>query len=408
VGVIAGANQFANLTVREDDGLTTGTPAAAVGAQGDVCDEYAAKSVAHDLAASATELAPEATLTVSAGGFRNGESVSFKDGTTVLGSAIANGVGAVTYDWVIPGDVTLGSHTIVATGAGSVRKASTEVDVLAPTTTALALAPEAPSIKQAVTLTATVAGADTVGSVEFFDGTTSLGSADAVEGVATLQVPAGFLAGAHSLSAKFGQTVTANDSTSNVVAFTLVKGVTTTVVTLSAGSTTYGTGATGTVAVAGSSTGAVSVTVGGTAVTVTDGGFTLPATLVPGSYPVVATYAGSDLDDVSTSAVTYVVTKAASKTAVTVPAKATSGKTVTVSVKVTGVAKGAAPTGKVTIKVGAKTVATVAVPASGKVAKKVKLTASGNKKITVSYAGDGSYKASSATKVVKVAKAKRN
>ncbi|KQW48571.1 hypothetical protein ASC77_07435 [Nocardioides sp. Root1257] len=413
VGAIVGAKQFGNVTVREDDVQQVeppATPAAlapAVGVQGDVCTEYAAKSAAHPLSASVAEPAPGTSVTLTGSGFRSGESVAFSDGTTALGSAVAGPDGTASYAWAVPAQATLGDHEVTALGAGSARTAEGEVSVLAATTTTLAIAPAAPSIKQGVTLTATVAGTDTTGSVEFFDATTSLGTADVVEGVATLQVPAGFLAGAHSLTAKFGQTGTANDSTSPVVAFTLVKGVTTTVVTLSAASTTYGTGASGTVAVGGSSTGAVTVTVGGTAVPVTAGAFALPASLVPGSYPVVASYAGSDLDDVSTSTVTYTVTKAASRTTVTVPAKAAAGKVVTVSVKVAGVAGAAAPTGKVAIKIGAKTVATVGVPASGKVIKKVKLTAAGATKVTASYSGDTKYGASSATKVVKVAKAKK-
>jgi hypothetical protein len=414
VGAIVGAKQFGNVTVREDDlqdvtpPATTPAPLApAVGVQGDVCAERAAKAEAHVLAASASEPAPGATVTLSAGGFRSGESVSFADGGTVLGAAIATPAGVASYNWVIPADAALGEHPVVATGAGSARKASTDVAVLAPTQTALTISPGAPSIKQPVTLTATTTGADTTGSVEFLDGTTSLGTADLDEGTATLTVPGGFLAGTHSLSAVFAQTDTANDSTSNVVAFTLAKGVTTTVVTLSAASTTYGKGATGTVAAGGSSTGSVSVTVGGTAVPVTAGAFTIPASLVPGSYAVVASYSGSDLEEPSTSTVTYKVTKAASKTTGSVPAKGTSGKTVKVTVKVAGVAQGVAPTGTVTIKLGAKTVAKVAVPSSGKIAKKVKLTGSGAKKITVTYSGDGKYGASSAAKSVKVVKAKK-
>jgi hypothetical protein len=407
VGAIVGASQFGTVTVREDDGLSSGTPAAAVGVQGDVCAEYAAKSATHPLTPSVTEPAPGTSVTLTGSGFRAGESVSFSDGSTVLGSAVAGPDGSAAYDWAVPSDAALGEHEVTATGAGSARTAAGDASVLASTATTLAIAPEAPSIKQSVTLTATVAGSDTEGAVEFLDGPTSLGTADVVEGTATLTVPSGFRAGAHSLSAVFGQTGTANDSTSNVVAFTLVKGATTTVVSLSAASTRYGTGATGTVAVGGASTGAVSVTVGGTAVPVTAGAFTLPVSLVPGSYPVVASYAGSDVDEVSTSTVTYTVTKAASRTTVAAPAKGTSGKTVTVTVRVAGVAQGAAPTGKVTIKLGATKVATVAVPSSGKLTKKVKLTGSGAKKVTVSYSGDAKYGASSATKAVKVAKAKK-
>lgn len=406
-GVIVGAEQFGNVYVREDDGMTSGTAAPAVGVQGDVCDEYAASLKEVPLAASVDDPAPGTTVTLTGTGYRSGESVAFADGDTVLGTVTAGADGAASYDWAIPADATLGGHDVVATGAGSSRTATVTVGVLAPTTTTLAISPEAPSIKQAVTLTATVTGADTEGSVELFDGTTSLGKADVVEGVATLSIPAGFLAGAHSLTAVFGATGTANASTSNAVAFTLVKGATTTVLSLSAPSTTYGTGASGTVTVGGSSTGTVSVTVGGTQVPVTAGAFTLPTSLVPGSYAVAATYAGSDLDEASTSTATYTVTKAASKTTVTAPASGKPGKKVTVKVKVAGVSGAAAPSGTVTIKLGSTKVATASVPASGTITKAVKLAGSGTKKLTVTYSGDSRYGASSVTKAVKIAKVKK-
>ena len=51
------------------------------------------------------------------------------------------------------------------------------IEVLTATATTLSMSPEIPEINQAVTLTAQVEGPDTAGTVEFFDGTTSLGSA---------------------------------------------------------------------------------------------------------------------------------------------------------------------------------------------------------------------------------------
>jgi trimeric autotransporter adhesin len=496
VGAIVGASQFSTLKVREDDLQVVtppATPAAlapAVGIQGDVCDEYAASRSTQPLASSVKDPAPATTTTLSATGYRAGESVSFTDGAAVLGTVLASAAGEVSYDWAIPADAALGTHPITVTGAGSARVSSTKVDVLAPTTTALALSPAAPSIKAPVTLTATVTGADTAGSVEFFDGTTSLGSRPVTDGAATLTVPAGFLSGGHSLTAVFDKTTTANASTSNLVAFTLVKGVTTTVVQLAAASTVYGTGSTGTVTVSGGSDGAVSVTVDGTPVTVTDGSFELAASLLPGSHQVVASYAGSDLDTVSTTSVTYSVTKvesatavrlarassvygtgstgtvtvsggtdgavsvtvdgkpvtvtggafplaatlrpgshrivasyagsdldtastttatytvskAASRLTVSAPTKVKRGKSATVTVTVGGVSHGVAPTGRVTIKVAGKATVTVAVPASGRVTRSVKLAKLGTKKVTVTYSGDTTYGASSATKAMKVVK----
>lgn len=65
----------------------------------------------------------------------------------------------------------------------------------------------APAAGASVTLTATVTGARTghypKGSVEFFDGVTSLGIAQLGAAVASLVVAGGFLAGAHSITAHF-------------------------------------------------------------------------------------------------------------------------------------------------------------------------------------------------------------
>jgi hypothetical protein len=230
--VITGDNAFANLVVREDDGLTTGTPLPAVGVQGDVCAEYAAKSQLFALTATDLEPAPGETVSVSGTGFRNGEAVTFTDESTspatVVGTVLAGPGGTATVDLVLPADAVLGTRTVSAAAAGSLRKAAVDLAVLAPTETSLVLDPAAPEIKKAVTLTATVTGADPAGTVEFFDGSTSLGSAPVSGGTASLAVPAGFAAGGHTLTAVFGKTATANTSTSSAVAFVVTKVVSTT------------------------------------------------------------------------------------------------------------------------------------------------------------------------------------
>lgn len=239
-GVVYGAKAFGTLVVREDDGVTQPVPApttpvvpaAEVGVQGEVCAEYAAKSQVFTLTVTDSEPAPGETVTVSGSGFRDGESVTFTDGSTspatVLGTVVADSAGKAAVDLVLPADAVLGTRKVSAAAAGSGRKAAVDLEVLAPTETSLVLDPAAPEIKEAVTLTATVTGADTAGAVEFLDGTTSLGTASVTGGTASLEIPGGFAAGDHSITAVFGKTETANASTSNALAFSLAKGATTT------------------------------------------------------------------------------------------------------------------------------------------------------------------------------------
>ncbi len=139
-------------------------------------------------------------------------SVQFKDGASNLGSPVAvNGAGTATTATIA---LTLGSHSITAvftpTPTGFVGSTSSPVSqvvnpipVATPTTTALTLSPASPVITPAVTtLSAQVSPAGAVGTVQFLDGATNLGSpitvsAGAAQSTATLTV------GTHSLTAKF-------------------------------------------------------------------------------------------------------------------------------------------------------------------------------------------------------------
>lgn len=412
-GAVYGSKAFGTLVVREDDGLTSGTPAPAVGVQGDVCAEYAAKSQVFALTAADDEPAPGETVTLTGSGFRSGESVAFTDGstspTTAVGSAIAGPDGNVSLDLVLPADAALGLRTVTAVGAGSGRTARTDLSVLAPTTSTLTLTPAAPAIKEAVTLTATVAsdvvGADTTAPVEFFDGAMSLGVAPVSGGTATLSLPEGFLAGEHAVRAVFGGSATAGASTSPTVTFTLVKGGTTVVISLPP-ATAYGTGASGTVTVGGASGGSVRMTgpsgpvdlpldAAGTA------RFPLAPTLEPGSYPLAFEYAGTDSLAPSSLATAYAVTKATPYLKLTVLKASSNGKKAKakVLVSVVGAPAGAAPTGSVELAWGkvrrTVTASSTGVPVTLK-KKKGKVPAS----VALSYGGDGRYVAVSLSEVV--------
>ena len=91
-------------------------------------------------------------------------------------------------------DTTAGTWTEVYPVAGS---------TATPTATALSVTPASPVVGgTAETLKATMTPSGAVGSVQFFDGTTSLGTAAVTAGVAQL-VPLTLSVGTHSLTAKF-------------------------------------------------------------------------------------------------------------------------------------------------------------------------------------------------------------
>lgn len=412
---VMGASAFANLTVREDDGTTGSVVAApAVGVQGDVCAELAAARTEGSLTVSAEAVAPGGALTVTASGYRVGESIAFSSGETELGRVIADTSGSAVQELTVPTEAALGSTRITALGSGFSYRSAGTVSVLAPTTTTLDVSPTLPGILTSTTLTATVAGASTDGTVTFSDGTTVLGTSATVDGVATLSVEAGFSAGDHTLTASFATTETASASTSETVAFTIVKGKTTVALTLAKAKQAFGKTTKVTAKVDGSATGTVSFSYGTKTVKaeVVKGvaTITLPATLKVGSYTVTAKFLGTDAAAASPVAkAVYIVTKAATTVSFSVDtSKPAVGKSVTVTVKITGATAGKYPTGTVKIYNGAKVVKTVSISVAKKGVVKTSFTAPskpGTVAVKVGYSGDANFAANtSASKQLSVVK----
>ena len=414
-----GADAYANLVVREDDGVDApGTALPAVGVQGDACDEHAALSTIGSLTVSDTTPAPGETVTVTGTGFRSGESVAFSLAGTAWGSAVADGSGMVAYAGVLPVDVTLGTAAITAVGAGSGASAAGELTVLTRTSTTLTVSPTTPSIGQAVTLTATVTGAADGVGVTFQDGTKVLGAAPLTAGVATLSVKAGFAAGDHALVATTAATATSSTSTSDVVALTLLKPRSTIALSLSTTSSTYGSAVRATVVVGGKPSGTVRITYGTVATTVTlkkgTASLTLPATLAPGTYTVGATFTGTATAEPSdTATATLTVAKKATTTSVSVKGTVKKSADYTTTVTVEGAVAGTYPTGSAAVYVMTgsgeykltKTV-TLEAKAKGKVAISLKAPATtGTIRVKVVYSGSSTYGGStSAAKAVTITK----
>jgi hypothetical protein len=416
-GAVMGKKALGNLTVREDDGVTGTTPMLpSAGVQGDACAELKASSTTGSVTVDDTTPAPGDTVTFTASGYRSGEGVTVSLGATVLGVGTADTSGKLVLAATIPSDATIGAADVTAVGSGTGYTSTGSVEVLYATETTLVMAPEIPAINEPVTLTATVGGTDTTGTVEFFDGTTSLGTAPVADGVATLKI-AGFKAGDHSVTAVFGQTATAQSSTSAALTLMLEKGKSGIALVLAADSSVYGTGVRGSVAVANGDGGSVTLTYGGTTIDLPLGSsdsaaFSLPAGLAAGSYTVSAVFTGTDRFEPSgVATATHRVTKAPTSAAVSAKSTVKKGRTLTVRTTVKGATAGTFPTGtvKVYVKTGTgsyklKKVVTLKPGNRGVVGTGVKVTKKkGTVRVKTVYSGDGNYAGSSTgSKAVRV------
>ncbi len=416
-GAVMGKDALGYLTVVEDDGMTNATPMLpSAGIQGDACAELAASRTKGAVSAADETPAPGDTVAFSASGYRVGEGVTFSLGSTTLGVGTADESGKVVFSGVVPNETAIGVTGVTAVGAGSKYVSEGSVEVLYATTTTLSMSPEIPEINESVTLTASVEGIDTAGTVEFFDGTTSLGTAEVAEGVATLEVD-GFKAGDHALTAVFGQTATAQSSESNVVGLTLTKGKSGIALVLAADSAVYGSGVRGSVAVANGDGGSVTLTYGGTKVQLPLGGsdsasFSLPKNLAVGRYTVGATFDGTDKVEPSGLATAgFQVTKKATSASISAKSSIKRGKKLTVTTTVRGATAGTFPTGtvKVYVKTGKgayKLKKTVALTAGKKGVANAYVTVTKKKatiRVKAVYSGSGTYGGSTTgTKVVKV------
>jgi poly(3-hydroxybutyrate) depolymerase len=152
----------------------------------------------------------------------NGETITFEQGSTTIGSGTLSGGsaqftistlttgGTDNIKAVYPGDSTFG---------GSTSSAVAQVVNDANTTTTLTASPNAINVGQTVTFTATVApqyGGTVTGNVQFLNGSNSLGTA-ALSGEAASITASNLAAGTHSITAVYKGASSFNSSTSNVL-----------------------------------------------------------------------------------------------------------------------------------------------------------------------------------------------
>jgi hypothetical protein len=150
-------------------------------------------------------------------------SVTFKDGSTTFGSSSLDASGIATFPI---SSLTGGAHSITAVYGGSASYSGSTSSTLsqtvntAGTTTTLASSPNPSNSGQTVTFTATVSSSTATGSVQFFDGSTSLGTKTLSSGIATLSTST-LTVGAHSIKATYSGDNNYSGSSSNTVSQTV-------------------------------------------------------------------------------------------------------------------------------------------------------------------------------------------
>ncbi|MGA2499634.1 MAG: Ig-like domain repeat protein [Tepidisphaeraceae bacterium] len=331
--------------------------------------------------------------------------VTFMDGTTILASVtLSGGVAAYTTS-----ALTNGVHPITAVYSGDAAKevlgetsAVLNQVVQATATIGVATSGSPSYYGAAVTFTATIAsGATTAasGTVNFYDAGVKIGSGALGGGspdVATFTTSA-LAVGTHSITATYAgdnyNTAAASAAISQVVTQTATAVAVT--ASLNPGIAGVAETITATVTVtkgAGTPTGLVTFTSGttvlGTANLNTAGVATISPVLAPGTYSIVATYAGDTNDAGSQSTVlSLTVAQATTTTTLTVtPNPSTYLSTVTFTAVVAG--NGAVPTGSVQFFAGGTLIGAATLNTSGVAVLTYSSLAIGTYAITATYEGD--------------------
>jgi hypothetical protein len=351
------------------------------------------------------------TATVTgAGGTPTGK-VTFKDGSTTLGSVALNSSGVATYT---TSSLTDPPHSITAvyggdaTFAGSTSSVLTQTVNQAGTTTGIGSSPNPSNYGVSVTFTASVTavapGAGTpTGTVTFKDGSGTLGSA-ALNGSGTATYSTSSLsATSHSITAVYSGDTNFTTSTSTALTQTVNKANTSTNVNSGPNPSTYGqsvmftatvTPSTGT----GTPTGSVTFTVDGTPQTpvgMSGGSASFStASLTGGSHSITASYSGdSNYSTSSSGTVTQTVNKAGTTTGLTSSANpSTTGQSVTFTATVSA----PAATGTVTFYDGTTVIGSGGL-SGGKATYATSTLAAGSHSISATYGGDNNYSSSNSS-----------
>ena len=337
------------------------------------------------------------TATVTGTGLKPTGSVTFTDGSTVLGMQPINAAGVATLS---TSALTLGAHTLAVTYTGdtthSPSAAATLNERIQQATTATVTSSSNPTLVGAsVTLTATVTGAapGLTGTVTFLDGASTVGSAPlGANGVATLRAAfAG--SGTHRLSATFSGDASDQASTSATLAEVVNVATTSVALTSSANPSVVGNSVTFTATVTSIGerpAGSVTLLDGPTTLAtarVTGGVATFAInTLQAGSHSLTATYAGDTGTGTSTSGVLLQVARQTTATSLaTSAASILTNQAITLTATVAG---GTGSTGSVTFLDGSTILGTAAANTSGQSTLAVPSLSAGSHALSAQFSGD--------------------
>jgi hypothetical protein len=338
---------------------------------------------------------------------------TFGGDTTTLATGLAlNATGAATFQTAL---LAVGGHSIVANysgDAGHGASSSTDNGVSAwtqiveeQTTIALTSSANPSQVGQSVTFTATVTapdggGVQPDGTLSFMDGTTTLADVPLTGGVATFTTAA-LIAGAHPITAIYS-----GDETKEILGETSavltqdVQAAATLVVTTSGSPSNFGNPVTFTATIASGATTPASGLVnffdagvkigtgtlnGGTPDIAT---FTI-STLLVGTHPITATYAGDNFNTSAASVVlNQVVVQTVTADALTaLPNPGVQGTAETITDTITITQGAGTATGLVTFTSGTTVLGTATLTAAG-TATINPVLAPGNYTIVATYAGD--------------------
>jgi hypothetical protein len=329
--------------------------------------------------------------------------VQFFDGTTALGTAsLSSGTAAFTAS-----TLSAGSHSLTATYSGDSGNATSTSGAVSVTVSqvsssiSLSTSPNPSSPGQNVTLTATVSPGTATGTVQFLDGSTSMGTAAISSGAATLAVSS-LAVGAHSITAVYGGDGNNATSSSATVTQTVNQAPSRATLLVSASGIAYGQNVNLTAAVSpATATGMVQFMDGGTVIAtqpLSNGTVpTVTATnLTVGSHPFTAVYSGDSSYTGSTSPVASVTVSKASS-ALTLSSSPNPSNSVQ-PVTFTAVVSPSTATGTVQFLDGSTSLGTVTIT-SGSAALSLSTLAAGSHSITAVYSGDTDYVTSTSAAV---------
>jgi large repetitive protein len=319
------------------------------------------------------------TATVTSTGVTATGAITFLDGTVSLGTAQLNSAGVAQFPIQT---LTRGSHNITASYAGDTNTApgtsSVVIQVVKDATSVAITSSLNPSSSlQSVTFTAVVSGTSGIptGSVTFFDSSTNLGTASldgtgtAIFSISTLSVAT------HHITARYGGDTNSNTSTSSTLNQQVVASSTTTALSTSNPSVSYGTTLIFTASVSGGGSGiptgtvtfqdGTSVTLGSVNLDIHGNAALTISTLAVGPHSIRAVYLGDSNNGGSTStSVQETITQITTVTSIaTTTTPAAAGASIQLTATITpGSSVPSSPiTGTVTFMEGATTLGATAV-----------------------------------------------